>query len=205
MNLVYRQAQLYKFLNMCNNTPLEKTVLDCGAGGKYPPLGMFWEHGYKTLGIELDDIQRMEAVEFENNYGMGLNILKGDMRNLPFEDNSVSFAYSYNSIFHMKKEDIMKSISEIRRVMKPGGLCFINLLTTADFRYGTGELIGDGEYYQDEGDTTVIHSYFSEDEGDSYFKDMDVIYKEIRILERLVEGHWIKQGYVDYIARKKTA
>lgn len=204
MRIIYRQTPLYKFLSMCNKTPLEKTVLDCGAGGKCPPLGLFWESGYKTFGIEIDDIQLIEAREFENNHDMTLNICKGDMRSLPYKDNSISFAYSYNSIFHMKKEDVMKAIAEIRRVMQPGGLCFINLLSTADFRYGTDEKIGPGEYYQDEGDSTVIHSYFSDDEGDCYFKDMDIIYKEVRVLDRLVQGQWIKQGYVDYIARKRS-
>ncbi len=202
---VYRHTQLYKFLSMCDSTPLERVVLDCGAGGECPPLGLFWEHGYKTLGIEADDLQIMEAKEFENNRGMELNILKGDMRKLPFQDSSLSFAYSYNSIFHMKKTDVLQSINEIRRVLKPGGLCFVNLLSIRDFRYGSGEKIGSGEYYQDEGDSTVIHSYFADDEGDDYFKELDVIYKEIRVINRLVQGHWIKQGYVDYVARRKSS
>lgn len=35
MKLVFRQTQLYKFLSYCNNNEisLEKSVLDCGAGG----------------------------------------------------------------------------------------------------------------------------------------------------------------------------
>ena len=30
---------------------LEKTVLDCGAGGRYPPLALFHQHGYDAFGI----------------------------------------------------------------------------------------------------------------------------------------------------------
>jgi hypothetical protein len=32
---------------------------------------------------------------------------------------------------------------------------------------------------------------------------MEVIHKENRILDRIFEGEKIKQGYIDYIARKK--
>lgn len=30
--MVYRQTQLYKFLDYCNKSNLEKKVLDCGVG-----------------------------------------------------------------------------------------------------------------------------------------------------------------------------
>jgi hypothetical protein len=72
------------------------------------------EHGYKTYGIEICDSQIEEAKVFSEKHNLELNITKGDMRKLPFEDESISYVYSYNSIFHMKKEDIAKSISEIK-------------------------------------------------------------------------------------------
>ena len=43
------------------------------------------------------------------------------MRQLKFENESLSFVYSYNSVFHMTKADISKSISEMKRVLKPNG------------------------------------------------------------------------------------
>jgi SAM-dependent methyltransferase len=202
MKIIYGQAQLYKFLSYCNNSELEKTVLDCGAGGSCPPLGIFQEYGYKTFGIELDDGQINRAKEFERINGVDLNIQKGDMRHLPFVDNSISFVYSYNSIFHMRKHDIAISISELRRVLKFGGLCFVNFLTVNDFRCGTGENLGNNEYGQYEDDDKVIHSYFDILEGDKYLEGMDIIHKENRIVERIYEGQMIRQGFIDYIARK---
>ncbi|WP_425449095.1 hypothetical protein [Dethiothermospora halolimnae] len=44
-----------KLIGFCNNTDLEKKVLDCGAGGNRPHLTMFYEQGYKTKGIEISD------------------------------------------------------------------------------------------------------------------------------------------------------
>ena len=100
MEILLRQPQIYQFITYCNNNGLEKAVLDCGAGGSCPPLALFSEHGYKTYGIEICDSQIEEAKVFSEKHNLELNITKGDMRKLPFEDESISYVYSYNSIFN---------------------------------------------------------------------------------------------------------
>ena len=202
MKFIFRQTQLYKFLKYCNEIDLDKSVLDCGAGGNCPPLALFSEFGYKTYGIELNDSQIEEAKKFSKEHNIELNISKGDMRKLPFEDESISFIYSYNTIFHMKKEDITKAVNEIKRVLKPGGICFINFLSINDSDYGQGEKIGEGEFVQTERGEKVIHTYYDIEEAEKHFKDMDILFKENRALETLHEGEKIKQGYIDYIAQK---
>lgn len=203
MNILFKQVQLYRFLSYCEESNLEKAVLDCGAGGKFPPLAVFKEHGYKTYGIEISDSQIEEAKKFEQQYGIELNISKGDMRVLPFEDESISFIYSYNSIFHMCKKDIAKSINEINRVLKPEGICCLNFLSINDEWYGTGKELGENEFQQVERGENVIHTYYNVDEAEGHFKDMEILLKENRILERIYEGEKIRQGYVDYIVKKR--
>lgn len=202
MNFIFRQTQLYKFLNYCNGINLEKSVLDCGAGGDCPPLALFLDYGYKTYGIEISDSQIEMAETFSKEHNVELNISKGDIRKLPFGDESISYIYSYNTIFHMKKEDIAKALVEIKRVLKPGGICFINFLSINDCDYGQGEKVGEGEFLQCEGDGKVIHTYYDIEEAEAHFKDMKILFKENRILERLYEGEKIKQGYIDYIVEK---
>ena len=202
MKFIFRQTQLYKFLNYCNEIDLDKSVLDCGAGGNCPPLALFSEFGYKTYGIELNDSQIEEAKKFSKEHNIELNISKGDMRKLPFEDESISCIYSYNTIFHMKKVDITKAVNEIKRVLKPGGICFINFLSINDSDYGQGEKIGEGEFVQTERCEKVIHTYYDFEEAEKHFKGMDILFKENRSLETLYEGEKIKQGYIDYIAQK---
>lgn len=202
MGIVFRQTQLYKFLKYCNENDLDKVVLDCGAGGNCPPLALFAENGYKTLGIELDNDKVDMANDFAKEHGAELNIVQGDMRELPIGDESMSYVFSYNTIFHMEKKDIAKAIKEMKRVLKPGGLCFVNFLTINDFGYGNGKELGKGEYLQEEDGNEVIHTYYEIDEGDSLFNDMEIIFKENRVLERIFEGEKIRQGYVDYIVRK---
>lgn len=203
MDIIFRHTQLYKFLRYCNEEGLEKVILDCGAGGNCPPLALFAANGYKTYGIEFDDGQLNKVDMFAKEHDVELNIAKGDMRTLPFEDGSMDYVYSYNAVFHMNKKDIAKSVDEMKRVLKPGGLCFVNFLTVNDFRYGHGEELEKGEFLQDEDDGTVIHTYYEIDEGDAHFEDMEILVKENRVLERIFEGERIRQGFVDYIVRKK--
>lgn len=182
---------------------LDKKVLDCGAGGNMPPLHMFQSLGYETYGIEIDEDQLNRADEYQKENDVDLNIQKGDMRELPFEDGSISYAFSYNAIFHMKKEDIRKSLMEIKRVLPSGGLCFFNVLSKEDCGFGEGEALGDGEFYQEEGGSQVIHSYFDYDELDEFLCDFTILMKERRLRTRIYNDEFIDLGYIDYIIKKK--
>lgn len=202
MNEIFKQIPLYRFIMFCNNANMDKSVLDCGAGGDCPPLSLFSEYGYLTHGIEYNTKQLEEANKYADKKGQKLNIEQGDMRKLKFENESFSFVYSYNSVFHMTKEDVSKSIIEMKRVLKQDGLLFVNFLTTSDFRCGQGVDIGENQYEQIEDGSQVIHSYFEEYEPNRYFEDMKILYKENRVLERIYEGEKIRQGFVDYIVKK---
>ncbi|NUU62891.1 class I SAM-dependent methyltransferase [Paenibacillus agri] len=202
MNEIFKHVPLYRYLSFCNETGLERTVLDCGAGGDSPSLGLFAQYGYSTYGIEFDPIAIAQAQAYEQERGLQLNIERGDMRNLPFADESFSFVYSYNSIFHMRKDEVSQSLQEMIRTLKPGGLLFVNFLTVNDFRCGEGPHLGDHQYEQFDDDQPVIHSYYTASEADPLFGNMEVLFKEDRTLERIYEGERIRQGFVDYIVKK---
>ena len=200
---VFRQIPLYRFLSICNKECSGKKILDCGAGGNQPPLSLFQEYGYDTSGIEIDEIKIKEAKKFAESQHQSLNIITGDMMNLPFSEQEFDAVYSYNSIFHMKKIDIEKSIKEIKRVLKKDGLLFVNFLSTDDFMCDLGIELGNKEFEQEE-EGKVIHAYYEDNEADEYFNDMLLIHKEKRIVERKFEGEFVKQGYIDYIVQKLT-
>lgn len=200
--MIYRQTPLYKFLRYCNQSKLPKKIVDCGAGGDMPPLGLFYTEGYETIGVEIDSRQLELSKMFEKENDMKLNIVKGDMKSLPFKDGKIPFLYSYGSIFHMPKDDIKVTIEEFERVLKKDGLCYINVLSKEDERYGTGIKVSADEFIQNEDKKEILHSYFEFNELESYFKHSDIIYKEIRTFIRIYEGKKIKQSYIDYIIKK---
>lgn len=181
---------------------MEKSVLDCGAGGDCPPLALFYEHGFQTQGIELIDSQLAKAREYEQTQHCELHVQQGDMCQLPFADNSMGCVFSFGAVFHMKKPAMRQAIAEMKRVLKPGGLLFVNFLSTEDFRYQTGMPLGDDSFEQQENGVTVVHSYYQPEEGDAHFTDMHFVHKEQRTVERLYQGRRIRQGYIDYVMQK---
>ena len=180
MRKVIRATPLYSFLRYCNDSPLDKTVLDCGAGGDDPPLRLFLESGYKAVGIEISDHSLDKTKEFCKEHSLRLNIIKGDMRKLPFKDEAFSFAYSYNTLPLMSKEDVTIAMGQIERVVKPDGLCFVNFVLV-----------------DDEG---PADSYYEDNEADHYFANFQILHKEKRII---LMGKEQKQAYIDYIVQKK--
>jgi len=144
---------LYTFLDYALDAKLEKTILDCGAGGNFPKIALYAMNGFETYGIEISEERMKMAKDFAKKRGLKIQIIKGDMRSLPYESESYGFAYSYNTIFHMNKEDIGVIINEMFRVVKKNGMVYVNLLSIDDSRYGRGKEIS------------------PHDEGDSYFSD----------------------------------
>ena len=189
---------LYEFLRYCEESELPKTILDCGAGGDRPPLNLFHSFGYATAGIDADPEAVRKAAAFCERSGTDLRISEGDMRDIPFPDESFSFAYSYNAIFFLSKPDIAAAVSEMRRVLKPGGLCFVNLMSVDDpdrreFKdsYFVREILRNRRF-----------SVHEDDEADTYFAGFTIVWKQKRTVEKLCEGEKVIQAYLDYIARK---
>ena len=180
MRKVIRATPLYKFLRHINDSPLNKTILDCGAGGDDPPLQLFHEHGYETFGIEISDSSLNKIKKFCKKYRLRLNLFKGDMKKLPFQDETFNFVYSYNTLPLMLKEDVETAMGEIERVIKSDGLCFVNFVSV-----------------DDEG---PADSYYEDNEPDQYFVNFVTLHKEKRVI---LIGKEQKQAYIDYIVQKK--
>jgi ubiquinone/menaquinone biosynthesis C-methylase UbiE len=179
---------------------VEKTILDCGAGGKNPPLSLFYQHGFMTVGIEIQQEALDEATAYCQKNNMPLNIMRGDMRNLPFTDKAFGFVYSYNAIFFMTKTDIESSIREMNRVLMSGGICFVNLKSVDDLdnrvfcatAYAR-RLLGSERFAK-----------YEDNEADGYFANFEILRKEKRFIEKKLEnGDRMKQVLIDYMARKK--
>jgi ubiquinone/menaquinone biosynthesis C-methylase UbiE len=201
-----RAVELYTFLNYCNDSPLEKEVLECGAGispSLEPLLVPFFDYGYDTHGIEISEERLSNAREYCAENELDLDIRKGDLRQIPFPDESMSFVFSYNTIFHMTKEDISTAIEEIERVLKPEGLCFVNFLSVDSQTLETGKQLEKGEFLEGETEIETLHSYFKDDEPDEYFSGFKVLHKEKRIREWLMGEEKHIRAYIDYIAKKK--
>lgn len=198
----FHRGPVLKFLHYCEDIDnMPKRVLDCGGGGKIPPISFFASLGYRCAVIDMDRLQLKYSKDFCDKYSLPVSFELGDMRSLPYPNNTFSFVFSFNTIFHMRKDDIYRSIKEIARVTSPGGLIYFNLLTKEDSFYGEGTRLGPGEYEQNEHDGKVIHSYFENDECDHILAFFELVCKDERKSTINFGEESFIRGDIDYFLR----
>lgn len=181
---------IYAFLSFINAEQGENQqsnsikILDCGAGGRTPPLALFFEHGFDTWGIDDSDEQLEKAKQYCDEKGLRINFRKGDMRQIPFDDESFEYVYEHYSMCHLSKDDTAKAVSEMNRVTQKGGVCFLGLISTDSYpKSSYGKEKESGEYWMEEENGQVRHSMFTDKEADELVSGWEMV-----MLRRL--GAW---------------
>jgi ubiquinone/menaquinone biosynthesis C-methylase UbiE len=188
-NIVLRSnaTPVYAFLSLIEErrargeTPPGKKILDCGAGGPVPPLVLFHQHGYETCGIDISDAELAQADDFCNRKQINLDIRKGDMRALPFDDGTFDYVYEHYAMCHLNKLDTAKAVNEMHRVLKAGGLAFLGVISMDTWPKSIFGVERDvpGEYWNTQPDEDDhFHAMFTDQEADQLVSSWEIISKE---------------------------
>ena len=168
---------VYRFLSfILSRDATPGKILDCGAGGLLPPLAIFAQQGFDCWGIDISDEQLAKAEAFATEHNLTLHLQKADMRQMPFENAEFDFVYEHFAMCHMSKQDTARAISEMHRVLKPGGLCFLGFISDATFpkdRFGVEQ--APGEFYGKEGESMTLHSMYSDEEAETLVAGWEVL------------------------------
>jgi 2-polyprenyl-3-methyl-5-hydroxy-6-metoxy-1,4-benzoquinol methylase len=98
------------------------TLVDIGCGnGDFIHLAQ--KHGWSVGGAEIST----HAVEFATSE-RGLNVIKSNLEELPFESSSFDVVTILDVLEHLR--DPRKTLTEIFRILKPGGLIVIRVPNT---------------------------------------------------------------------------
>jgi ubiquinone/menaquinone biosynthesis C-methylase UbiE len=87
-------------------------------------------------------------------------LVTGDVRCLPFKDGIFDAVVCYDVLQHLLEPERLRASGEIRRVLAPGGIAFIEAFGRGDMRYGGTEV----EPHTFRRETGIIYHYFSEEE-----------------------------------------
>lgn len=92
------------------------TILDLGAGVGRHALRLA-EMGFQVTAFDAapDGLAAIDAAE------AGVETVLGRMDSLPFADGAFDHVLSWNVIYHGNEDILLRTIAEIRRVLKPGG------------------------------------------------------------------------------------
>ena len=71
--------EIERFFEFTEKSKFEKKILDCGAGGFEPNIGVFSEQGYEAHGVEISDTQIERAQKYAEENNLDYKIIKADI------------------------------------------------------------------------------------------------------------------------------
>jgi tellurite methyltransferase len=111
-------------------------ILDvgCGVGRHVLYLG---KHGFQVAGVDISPSGVKMAQAMCAEQGIVLDGRVSDMTTLPWPDQYFDAALSTSTIHHQLRAGIVQTLTEVWRVLKPGGVFLVDLLNTDTITYQT--------------------------------------------------------------------
>jgi len=105
--------------------PKTTAALEVGCGGGFMTEEMA-RMGFATTGVDPSEPSLRVAAEHARRSGLDIRYRTGTGESLPFEDRAFGAVFCCDVLEHVR--DLPKVISEISRVLKPGGVFYYNTL-----------------------------------------------------------------------------
>jgi len=134
------------------------TALDLGCGVGRHALA-FARAGFETHAVDMSSAGLQELEKSAKAGGVEVAAQLAPMTELPFADNTFDYVLSFNVIYHGDPSIVKKTISEITRVLKPGGTYQGTMLSKRNGNYGLGTEVAPNTFVR-EGDDDKDHPHF---------------------------------------------
>lgn len=169
--------------------------LGCGIGRHVRFLDEF---GLNPYGVDLSETAisiGKEWMKNDNKEELAGRLLVANVTDLPFEDNYFGICVSHGVLDSMPREIAVKGMKEVRRVLKPKALMYLDLIMGTDSQEGN-EVVDDGY------EKGTIQSYFTVESIREFLKDFDIV--DFSIINRTdADGNLIgKRAHVVIMNRK---
>lgn len=155
---------IYYYLHLWSEKRSKK-LLDLGAGiGRHSLL--FAKNGFDVTAFDFSKEGLDKIENFADQLNLEIDLVNGNMNRLPFASQSFDFVIAYNSIYHTDYEGLIRTIYEIRRVLKANGEAFVTMLSKNDksFIDGSGSLIAENTLMKKEEDGSILPHFFVDEE-----------------------------------------
>jgi len=165
-------------------------ALDLGCGVGRHALA-FAEAGFETHAMDLSEAGLGELEKSAAERGLSVATHLAPMTELPFEDNSFDYVLSFNVIYHGDPSIVRKSIAEIARVLKPGGVYQGTMLSKRNGNFGIGREVAPDTWVRDgDDDKNHPHFYCNAAELVALFQGFELSYLEDKLHSKPGSWHW---------------
>ena len=193
----------YYYLNKWKSEG-RKSVLDLGCGlGRHALL--FAKGGFKTTAVDISDeaLGTLKGLCREQN--VDILCKKADMEALPFADNAFDCIFAMHSAGHTDTAGMKALMSELARVLKPGGAVFMTLCSKETYTYinEAGERIDENTLLKNEGvERGVPHYFCNAEDIKELFADWTLV--KVRHIDDCFDGkgwhlqkHWFIEARIN--------
>lgn len=142
-----------------------RTALDLGCGVGRHALYLA-SIGYQVSAIDASSAGVDHTRDCAKAAGFDMTFDVAPMTDLPYEDEAFDYVLSWNVIYHGDATVVGKSIAEIRRVLKPGGIYQGSMLSKRHNHFGQGIEVAPNTWSHDVGDPEKAHPHFYTNAGE---------------------------------------
>lgn len=116
-----------KFIVELLDLPKGSRILDvpCGVGRHSVRMA---NAGYEVVGVDFSEFQLKKARELAEKFGSNVNLIQGDMRDLPFNSEFDAVVNFFTSFGYFSDEENKKVLVEIAKALKPNGKLLLDLV-----------------------------------------------------------------------------
>lgn len=161
-------------------TATSKPVLDLGCGGGNDTLYLC---GKGKEVISCDQSQNAIANILKSfpevKEAKCFNMLDG----LPFDDGSFEVVIADLSLHYFTEKDTFAVLSDIKRILVPGGHLILRVNSVNDVYHGAGEG-REIEHHLYETDSKMIKRFFDEEDIRYFFKDFEIEFMHEEVMKR---------------------
>ncbi len=137
----------------------DRRVLDLGCGVGRHALALA-AIGFETAAMDASPSGLQELRNAASARGFDIDCRQAEMTALPYDDHSFDYVLSFNVIYHGDPKVVRAAITEIARVLKPGGHYQGTMLSKRNRNFGLGsEIATDTFVNKNESDKAHPHFY----------------------------------------------
>lgn len=162
--------------------------LGCGVGRHSLVLAAL---GFETHAFDGSDAGLTHLAESVRHRKLSITTRQGLMTDLPYADASFDYVLAFNVIYHGDRPVVAQAVSEIRRVLKPGGIYQGTMLSKRDVSRLCGREVAPHTFINEGTDDKVHpHFYCSAQELTELFEGFELLSLLDKEHSRPGSWHW---------------